>query len=728
MIVLSSDTAPSIDIEVYDDSGLPVTGLVAATMPTVYYSVGGANAKVSITLSDLAAETTAWSSGGLKERGNGVYRLDIPTASINSAGRRTRVFGYATNKNVVAPAIDCGPIVANTTQIGGVAQTGGDVYGTLVIQEGTLASATTTTAVLASGFGANTIPVGYVLRIMSGTGAGQSKTIAAWTESTKTAGFANAWITTPDNTSTYRVIALLNAAYSSSALPNVSVNAFRSSLLTEGAGGRIAATFSTQYDVASPVFTNASVNQTGDSFGRIGSAGAGLTALGDTRLANLDTTVSSRLAPGGTLATVTTLTNLPTITTDWLSSAGVSAGAVTKIQNGLATPSNITSGTITTVSGNVSGKVLGGGATAIVGDGVQAASVTAKVAATIAAGDIATDAITAASVKADAVNKIQNGLATPTNITTVGTVTNLTNAPTTGDLTPTMKTSVATAVQSGMTSQGYTTTRGGYLDTLNGLVAAIWGSATRTLTAFGFTVNTNANATETAIQAKTDLITGAPATPTDVADKISDKIPSRLKMTLDVAGDGGASGWPWVLNQDGGDISSGGSGSAPTVVQIREEMDANSTKLAAIKAKTDNLPDDPAGVSDVQALGASEINFRSPISQDGQRLTIVTGDAYKTSGAQPLKVNIENRDDLIGYVPRLCVDDGDQGIELCDAPAVLSGTQEIVFNDLDMEATAALRATIVGIKEFRDYQVRFLLGDDQVTPLLGKATVWKGLA
>lgn len=36
--------------------------------------------------------------------------------------------------------------------------------------------------------------------------------------------------------------------------------------------------------------------QTGDAFARIGVAGAGLTALGDTRIANLDATVSSRLA------------------------------------------------------------------------------------------------------------------------------------------------------------------------------------------------------------------------------------------------------------------------------------------------------------------------------------------------------------------------------------------------------------------------------------------------
>ncbi len=58
--------------------------------------------------------------------------------------------------------------------------------------------------------------------------------------------------------------------------------------------------------------------QTGDSFGRIGAAGAGLTSLGDTRIANLDATVSSRLAPAGTLAvvtlatTTTNLTNAPT--------------------------------------------------------------------------------------------------------------------------------------------------------------------------------------------------------------------------------------------------------------------------------------------------------------------------------------------------------------------------------------------------------------------------------
>lgn len=50
--------------------------------------------------------------------------------------------------------------------------------------------------------------------------------------------------------------------------------------------------------------------------------------------------------------------------------------------------------------------------------------------------------------------------------------------------------SIATDVQTGLTAQGLTTTRAGYMDVLNGLVAAIWAAGTRTLTAFGFTVTT----------------------------------------------------------------------------------------------------------------------------------------------------------------------------------------------------------------------------------------------
>lgn len=77
--------------------------------------------------------------------------------------------------------------------------------------------------------------------------------------------------------------------------------------ITETAG-QIAAGFKKVFDVTTPVFTAASVNQTGDNFARIGAAGAGLTALGDTRIANLDAAVSTRLAASGYTAPTTSPT------------------------------------------------------------------------------------------------------------------------------------------------------------------------------------------------------------------------------------------------------------------------------------------------------------------------------------------------------------------------------------------------------------------------------------
>lgn len=49
--------------------------------------------------------------------------------------------------------------------------------------------------------------------------------------------------------------------------------------LTEGATGRLKAALTTLLDVATPVLTAACVNQTGDSYARIGSTGSGLTSL-----------------------------------------------------------------------------------------------------------------------------------------------------------------------------------------------------------------------------------------------------------------------------------------------------------------------------------------------------------------------------------------------------------------------------------------------------------------
>ncbi len=106
MFVALGATSISLDVGVYDDSGLPVTGLVAATFPVLTYSLAGANADGTFpALSDLATLTTAWVAGGVKERGNGVYRLDLDNAAFTAQGE-VRVRGEASGKHVLAPLIE----------------------------------------------------------------------------------------------------------------------------------------------------------------------------------------------------------------------------------------------------------------------------------------------------------------------------------------------------------------------------------------------------------------------------------------------------------------------------------------------------------------------------------------------------------------------------------------------------------------------------------------------
>lgn len=84
-IVRGSQT-PTIYVMVTDSTNhVAKTGLTAASFSSAYYTIFGA-APVSITLSDLAALTTAYTSGGIKEvdatHQPGVYRLDIPKAAV----------------------------------------------------------------------------------------------------------------------------------------------------------------------------------------------------------------------------------------------------------------------------------------------------------------------------------------------------------------------------------------------------------------------------------------------------------------------------------------------------------------------------------------------------------------------------------------------------------------------------------------------------------------------
>jgi hypothetical protein len=113
----------SLDVQIVDDNGLPVTGLAAASFPALTYSLGGPNADVSIALSDLAAITSPYSSGGVKERGQGIYRLDVPNAAFASAGDVT-IRGEATNKRLLIPKLEIQAAGAQITTTSPVAQGG----------------------------------------------------------------------------------------------------------------------------------------------------------------------------------------------------------------------------------------------------------------------------------------------------------------------------------------------------------------------------------------------------------------------------------------------------------------------------------------------------------------------------------------------------------------------------------------------------------------------------
>lgn len=105
-------TSQSYIVEIYDDAGLPVTGLVAATFPTVK-GLRNKEAVISFpSLSDLAALNSAFTAGGVKEYANGRYRLDGPDSLLATASDEVRIIGEATDKRLFHPPIQVTPLVA----------------------------------------------------------------------------------------------------------------------------------------------------------------------------------------------------------------------------------------------------------------------------------------------------------------------------------------------------------------------------------------------------------------------------------------------------------------------------------------------------------------------------------------------------------------------------------------------------------------------------------------
>jgi hypothetical protein len=94
-------TNQSFDVMFLDaTTGEPMTGLVAADI-TLKYRRAGAALVSAISESDLAALTDAHSDGGVKEIGDGLYRVDYPDAAFATGADRVTLFGSATGAVMV---------------------------------------------------------------------------------------------------------------------------------------------------------------------------------------------------------------------------------------------------------------------------------------------------------------------------------------------------------------------------------------------------------------------------------------------------------------------------------------------------------------------------------------------------------------------------------------------------------------------------------------------------
>lgn len=593
MIIPAGSTTPSIDVLVLDDSGLEVTGLTYLTFPTMYYSVGGSVAKTTITLATLAAETTAYSSGGLIERGSGVYRLDLPTGAVTTAGTNPKVFGTASGKRVVAPEIwvaaitNAGELDTNAKRLGATTQTG--------------------------------VNVGLALpAVAPGASGGLGLLDSNLCLQVKVAR----WLTVAAELSTGNRpgVQLIDYSFNSANCHSSALAVMAQYMLLTSGNGANPIPDVTGY-VYDGIFQNGVRRYRGYSDA--------------SKFIWWDSATSS-----------------------WIANANVGSkgGGYHSLTN--ATPY----GTYTAMNGATGTLVV------------------SKL-------SIDFDAIDSTSISAAAVTKIQNGLATPTNITagTITTVTNLTNAPTNGDLTGTMKTSVTNAVPTAAVN-----------------AAAVWSY----LTASATTANSIG---KRLVDFVTTLVYATP--PTAAQNRAEMDSNSSKLANLDVAVSTRLATGSYVAPT-----------TPPTTSEIATALfvDGATNKL---KVNSDHSVDssvDESAIADavVAALGDRDITFVSPLSQDGTRFDVMTGDSYSVANGRSLTFSITNQTALIGFIPHIRFEGEDTDFAV--APAISSGTQTIVFDDVPATRTQDLT---IGKRE---YQIRFTNGSEKATAIIGHVTIRKG--
>lgn len=187
-----------------------------------------------------------------------------------------------------------------------------------------------------------------------------------------------------------------------------------------------------------------------------------------------------------------------------------------------------------------------------------------------------------------------------------------------------------TGVQSALTSQGYTTTRAGYLDTLNGLVTAIWAAATRTLTGFAFSVDLSTAAT----QAVWDKATSALTTASSIGKLLVDNVNATISSRSTYAG-ADTSGTTTLLSRIPGTVQPQ---TGDAYARLGAPSGASvSADVASIKSDTSGLRTDytTARAGKLDNLDAAISTLPNAAAVKSQVVAALTTDTYAELSSAP---------------------------------------------------------------------------------------------
>lgn len=546
------------------------------------------------------------------------------TQPVNFTGTGASALAKSDTVDIAGAAVSTSSaqIGVNAVNIGGTAQTGRDIGASVLLSAGT-------------GTGQLDFTSGVVkanLAQILGTALTETAGLIA-------AGFKQFFnISSP--TSTMNTITTVTTTTTATTATN---------LTNAPTAGDFTAAMKTSLNAATPAVTVS--DKTGFSLSSAGvqaiwdaltSALTTVNSIGKLLATNVDALISSRTKPADTQAAVTLVTT--TTTTTNLTNAPTSGDFTAAMKTSLnaATPA-------VTVSDKTGFSLSTAGIQAIWDRLTSALTTSGSV------GKLLVDNIDAT------ISSRTKPADTQAAVTLVTTTTNLTNAPTSGDLTAAMKTSVedaawdatlashlnagstgaalnaagssgdpwntalpgaygagsagnivgnnlnatvssrstldGTGVQTALTSQGYTSTRAGYLDTLNGLVQAIWDKATSALTAVGSIGKRLVDDIDAAVSSRSTYAGGDTSGTTTLLTRIPGTVqPQTGDSYARLGAPAGAS-----VSADIAAVNTNVLTRLPTSSYTAPD----NADISAIKAKTDNLPAAPASTGDVTTVGSA---------------------------------------------------------------------------------------------------------------------------